>query len=147
LNQVKEILTSKPILVAPQHDKDYILMTDATDKTIASVLAQKDDAGLERNVAYFSRKLLPRECNYSVLEKEGLAVLASCLKFHDWIYGHRVLVRTDHRALEFLDSVATHNSRIARWKVILANYDIKTEYRRAKDHGNCDGLSRIEICD
>jgi hypothetical protein len=74
-------------------------MTDATDKTIASILAQKHDAGIERNVAYFSRKLLSRECNYSVLEKEGLAVLASRLIFHDWIYGRQVLVPTDHRAL------------------------------------------------
>ena len=56
-----------------------------------------------------------------------------------------ILALTDHRALEFLDSTAQHNSRIARWKIILDNYDIRTEYRRGIDHANCDGLSRIEF--
>ncbi len=142
-----DINKNKPILVAPKHDRDYIIMSDATDHTIAGILAQKADDGSERNVAYFSRKLLPNEVNYSVLEKEalGLGILACCLKWHDWIYGHKVIARTDHRALAFLESPAQHNSRIARWKVILSNYQLTTEYRRGADHGNCDGLSRVEF--
>ena len=114
LDKIKTILTTKPILAAPRHDKNYIIMSDATENTIASILAQEDDNGIERNVAYFSRKLLPRERNYSVIEKEALGILASCLRWHDWIYGHRIIVRTDHRALAFLDSTAQHNSTIAR---------------------------------
>jgi len=145
LNEVKRILTSRPILVAPRHDRDYVIMSDATKNSIAAILAQPDDNGVLRNVAYFSRKLLPRETRYSVLEVEALGILASCLKWHQWIYGHKILALTDHRALEFLDSTAQHNSRIARWKIILDNYDIRTEYRRGIDHANCDGLSRIEF--
>jgi hypothetical protein len=147
LEKVKLILTSKPVLVAPRHDKDYIIMSDATDKTIASVLVQEDDQGIQRNVAYLSRKLLPNERNYSVLEKEALGILASCLKWHQWIYGHKILALTDHRALEFLESTAQHNSRIARWKIILSNYNLQTRYRKGSEHINCDSLSRIEIVD
>jgi RNase H-like domain found in reverse transcriptase len=47
-------------------------MADATQYTIARILAQKGDEGVERNVAYFSRKILPNEVNYSVIEKEAL---------------------------------------------------------------------------
>ena len=83
LNKIKQILTSKPVLVPPKHDRDYIIMSDATQHTIAAILAQKDDQGVERNVAYFSRKLLPNEINYSVIEKEALGILASCLEWHD----------------------------------------------------------------
>lgn len=145
LIKIKTILTSKPVLVPPRHDRGYIIMSDATQNTIAGILAQKDDHGIERNVAYFSRKLLPNEVNYSVIEKEALGILASCLKWHDWVYGHSIIARTDHRALAFLDSTAQHNARIARWKIILSNYDIVTEYRKGADHGNCDALSRIEF--
>jgi hypothetical protein len=77
-------------------------------------------------VAYFSRKLLPNEQNYSVIVKEALAILASCLKFHDWIFGHKVTVKTDHRALEFLEGIAQHNARITRWRIILSNYQLNT---------------------
>jgi len=114
LDKAKLILNSKPVLVAPRHAKDYIIMSDATDKTMASVLVQEDEQGIQRNVAYLSRKLLPNERNYSVLEKEALGVLASCLKWHQWIYSHKILALTDHRALEFLESTVQHNSRIAR---------------------------------
>ena len=146
LNEIKRILTSKPVLVAPKYDgRDFIIMSDATISSIAGILAQKDDNQIERNIAYFSRKLLPRERNYSVLELEGLAVLSCILHWHDIIYGYKILVRTDHRALEFLDTLAQHNSRIARWRIILSNYDIRTEYRNAAAHSNCDGLSRVEI--
>jgi len=55
LEKVKLIPTSKPVLVAPRHDKEYIIMSDATDKMIASVLVQEDDQGMQRNVAYLSQ--------------------------------------------------------------------------------------------
>ena len=147
LERVKHILTSNPILVPPRHDRDYIIMSDATERTVAALLIQEDDDGTQRNVAYFSRKLLPNERNWSVLEKEGYGILLSVLKWHQWVYGHRILALTDHRALAFLESTAQHNSRIARWKVILSNYAITTKFRRGIDHGNCDSLSRIEMPD
>ena len=146
LNQIKQILTSKPVLVAPIFDgREFRIMCDATVTSIAGILAQQDNNGIERNIAYFSRKLLPRERNYSVLELEGLAILSCVLHWHQLIYGYKILVRTDHRALEYMDTLAQHNSRIARWKIILSNYEIRTEYRKAADHSNCDGLSRIEF--
>ena len=148
LEKVKLILTSKPVLVAPTDDKDYIIMSDATDKTIASILVQEDDQGIQRIVAYLSRKLLPNKRNHSLLEKEALGILASCLKWHPWIYGHKILALTDHRALQFLESTAQHNSRIARWKIISSNYNLQTRYRKGLlCHINCDSLSRIEIAD
>lgn len=55
-------------------------MQHNTHFTIASILAQKDDHSVEQNVAYFSRKLLPNEVNYRVLEKEALGILAFCFK-------------------------------------------------------------------
>jgi hypothetical protein len=147
LEKKKEILTSKPILVAPKFDRAFIIMCDATNCSVASLLAQKDDQGIERNVAYYSRKLLPREQNYSVIEKECLAILASCLHWHNWIYGYKILVRTDHSSLRYLNTAAQHNARLARWYIILSNYDLTTEYRKGALHSNCDGLSRVEIND
>lgn len=145
LNEIKRILTSKPVLVPPKFDgREFIIMSDATISAVAAILSQKDDNGVERNIAYFSRKLLPRETRYSVLELEMLGILSACLKFHDIIYGYKVVVRTDHRALEYLDTLSRHNARVARWKIILAPYNLITEWRSGANHGNCDGLSRIE---
>ena len=145
LQKIKQILCSKPVLVAPRHDKDFILMSDATECTIAAILAQRDDQGVERNVAYYSKKLSPRERNFSVIEKECCGILNAVLHWHSWLYQRRTLVRTDHAALTFLQTAARHNSRLARWHVILSNYDLDFEYRKGSLHANCDGLSRIEM--
>jgi hypothetical protein len=147
LQEIKRILTSKPVLVAPQYDRQFILSSDATNLTIAAILSQIDDQGCERNIAYYSRKLLPREINYSVVEKECLGVVAACTHWHTWIYGHKILVRTDHSSLRYLKTAAKHNSRLARWYILLSNYDMTWEYRKGSLHSNCDGLSRVEMND
>ena len=97
---------------------------------IAGILAQCDDLGVERNNGYFSAKLKPHQKNYSVIEKEAFAVLQSCLKWQHIIYGYEVHVKSDHKALQFMDSVANHNARISRWRVILGGCHLKTEYRK-----------------
>lgn len=147
LERIKNILISKPILVAPKHDRDFIIMADASDKTIAAILAQKDDQGVERNVAYFSRKLLPRQINYGITQKECYAIAAAVIHWHQYIYGHKILVRTDHSSLRFLNTAAKHNAMLARWRILLSNYEITFEYIRGNLHSNADGLSRIEMND
>ena len=145
LQQIKNVLLSKPVLVAPKFDRGFILMCDATQFTIAGILSQADDNGVERNLGYYSRKLIPREINFSVIEKECLAVLASVIHWHQWIWGYPVQIRTDHSSLRYLSSAAKHNSRLARWHIILSNYNLTWSYRKSTAHGNADGLSRVEI--
>ena len=148
LNKITLIMTSKPVLVAPIFDgREFFLHSDATVTSVAGCLLQKDDHGVERNIGYFSKKLLPRQQKYSVCELECYGILTGCLKFHEMIYGYKVVARTDHKSLEFLDSLSNSNSRIARWRVILSTYNLTTEYRPAAQHANCDGLSRVEMLD
>ncbi|GFX16047.1 retrovirus-related Pol polyprotein from transposon 412 [Trichonephila clavipes] len=50
--QLKEALTSSPILIYPQPDKPFILDTDASNESVGAVLSQEID-GQERVVAYW----------------------------------------------------------------------------------------------
>ncbi|GFW52474.1 retrovirus-related Pol polyprotein from transposon 297 [Trichonephila clavipes] len=52
--QLKEALTSSPILIYPQPDKPFILDTDASNESVGAVLSQEIDA-IERVVAYWSQ--------------------------------------------------------------------------------------------
>ncbi|GFS87514.1 retrovirus-related Pol polyprotein from transposon 412 [Trichonephila clavipes] len=52
--QLKEALTSSPILIYPQPDKPFILDTDASNESVGAVLSQEID-GQERVVAYWSQ--------------------------------------------------------------------------------------------
>ena len=63
------------ILRVAEPSKPYILQTDASEKGLGAVLSQTTEAGKEHPIAFASRKLLQRERNYSVIEKECLALL------------------------------------------------------------------------
>ena len=56
-------------------EKPFILYMDASGKGIGAVLYQKNDQGKERIIACVSRTLNQHEKNYSITEKECLAIV------------------------------------------------------------------------
>ena len=71
---LKDRLCSSPVLKSPDLSSEFILQTDASVHGIGAVLSQKDDNGEDHPVAYFSKKLLAREFQYSTVEKECLVI-------------------------------------------------------------------------
>jgi len=74
-NQLKDSLTSSPVLRTPNFSKQFILLCDASLHGIGCVLAQVDEEGTELPIAYMSEKLLKAQQNFSVTELERLAVI------------------------------------------------------------------------
>jgi hypothetical protein len=72
--KLKKALCSEPVLRSPDFGRPFILQTDASDRGVEAVLSQRDADGVEHQVGYFSCKLLHREVNYSMVEKECLAI-------------------------------------------------------------------------
>ena len=70
---------------------------------VAGVLSQLDEDNLEHPVAYYSRKLLPREMKYSTVEKECLAIRVVMHAFRVYFLGKPFQLQTDHRALMWLN--------------------------------------------
>jgi len=61
-------------LKLPDLDKEFILQTDAFDVGIGACLLQQHE-GVKHPVLYASKKLLGRERNYPVGEREALAIV------------------------------------------------------------------------
>ena len=51
-------------------------------------------------IAYASKSLKSTEENYAQIEKELYAVVFGCKRFHEYMYGRRVIVESDHKPLE-----------------------------------------------
>ena len=73
---LKEILCSLPSLTLPVVGDVFLLQTDASGVGLGAVLSVVRK-GEEFPVAYYSRKLQPRERKYSASELEGLAVVTA----------------------------------------------------------------------
>ena len=73
--KLKELLLTPPNLKVAEPTKRYVLQIDASEQGLGAVLSQAALNGEEHPVAFASRKFLPREKNYSVIEKECLAIV------------------------------------------------------------------------
>ena len=143
--ELKRRLTCAPVLKSPDFSKQFILQTDASERGIGAVLSQRTADGEEHPIAYYSRKLLPREEKYATVEKECLAIKLGVQAFRVYLLGRQFVVQTDHRSLEWLHRLKENNARLTRWSLSLQPYMFTVEHRAGKDNINADGLSRGAI--
>ena len=94
---LKTALTQAPILAYPDFQQPFHLYVDASDEAHGMVLGQIQN-GKEVVIAYAGRKLLAAEKNYSVTEREALAVVAGIKHFQPYVYGRKFTVHTYHNA-------------------------------------------------
>jgi hypothetical protein len=140
-SELKRLLGSQPVVILPDLSKTFTLRTDASDVGLGAVLLQETSDGL-RPVSYASRKLLPAEVRYATIEKECLAVVWAIRKFEQFLYGHSFVLETDHQPLTFLQKGKLSSNRLARWALILQEYDIRVKVIPGKENIGADFLSR-----
>jgi len=73
------VFTSRPLLVAPDLDKEFRVEADASNFATGGVLSIKCKDNKWRPVAYISKSLNETERNYEIHDKEMLAVIR-CLE-------------------------------------------------------------------
>ena len=71
-------------------------------------------------------------------------------RFHNYLYGRRFTLITDHKLLtailnpkQGIPSLAA--ARMQRWALILTGYSYDIEYRSTHAHANADGLSQLPV--
>ena len=93
--QLKNVLTSAPILGFPREEGLWYLDTDAIDVETGAVLSQIQD-GEERVIVYVSKSLEGSEQRYCRARKELLAVVRPLKHFKCYLYGQKITVRMDN---------------------------------------------------
>ncbi|XP_052622617.1 uncharacterized protein LOC128127914 [Lactuca sativa] len=98
-DKIKELLTSTPIIQAPNWDLPFEIMCDASNYDVGAVLGQKN--GKVSHVSYYaSRTLDNAQSNYSTTEKELLTIVFAVEKFRQYLLGTKVIVYLDHADLK-----------------------------------------------
>jgi len=139
--QLKQALTSAPILVVPCDEGQYVLDTDASDTALGAVLQQEQNGKLHV-VGYASRTLNPTESRYCITHCELLGVVVGFKKYRQHLLGRPIIVWTDHAALKYLLTTPEPVGQQGRWLDLLSEYDITIHHRPGRFHGNSDALSR-----
>ncbi|CAN6566303.1 unnamed protein product [Malus baccata var. baccata] len=141
-NQLKELLTTAPIIVPPDWSLPFELMCDASDYALGAVLGQRKDKR-PHVIYYASRTLNDAQLNYSTMEKELLAVVFALDKFRSYLIGTKVIVFTDHAALKYLLTKKEAKPRLIRWMLLLQEFDIEIRDKKGSENVVADHLSRM----
>ncbi|XP_062594195.1 uncharacterized protein K02A2.6-like [Saccostrea cucullata] len=138
---IKAMITKAPILAYYNPGLPLTLSVDASPSSrgLGATILQQG-----RPIAYASRALTASQRNYAQIEKEALAVVFGCQKFHQYIYGRSVTVESDHKPLQsiFQKPLLAAPLRLQRLLLAVQKYDLKIEYKPGKLMFVADALSR-----
>lgn len=138
-NNLKILLTNAPVLKYFDTEETVTLSVDASSEGIGACILQKGQP-----VSFASVSLNESQRNYAQIEKELLAIVYGCQKFHQYIYGRKTDVETDHKPLEslFKKSLANAPKRIQRMMLKIQCYDLDVKYKPGTELYIADTLSR-----
>ncbi|GBG77024.1 hypothetical protein CBR_g23350 [Chara braunii] len=114
-SKLKAALISTPVLIRPDPEKPFVLITDWQPEAISAILAQVGPSALEGVVEYASKSVPACKCNYAAPTGECYAALWGINHFRAYLYGRKFTLSMD--------------------------FDIR--HRKHKRHGNADGLTRL----
>jgi hypothetical protein len=139
-NNVKAVLTKKPVLQYYDVNKPIVLSVDSSKDGVAAVLIQNN-----LPCAYASKALTDAQKNYSQIEKEAYAIVFATERFHQYIYGKSdVSVESDHKPLQYIFNKPLHKcpARLQRMIIRIQPYNLKVQYKPGRELYIADALSR-----
>lgn len=142
---LQQKLVQKPTLALYDPHAVTELHTDACKVGLGGILLQRNECGVLRPVAYFSRQTTPEEQNYSSYDLETLAVVSALQKFRVYLVGIKFKIVTDCNSLRATFQKRDMIPRVARWWEQMQEFHFDIEYRAGVSMAHVDALSRNPI--
>ena len=121
--QLKEYLSRPTIMSRPKVDEVLFAYIVVASHAISLVLIRVD-SGVQRPVYYVSKLLHEAEVCYLPLENAILAVVHAARKLFHYFQSHTVVILTQ-LPLQSLLQRANYTGRVAKWGMVLRDFDIK----------------------
>jgi hypothetical protein len=106
------------ILFFPDWSKEFHVHVDAYSIALGAVLAQPGAGDIDHSLAFSRRKLSIAEINYTINEREGLAMVYELQTFLHYLLGGHFKMFIDHFTLKYLVNKLVLGGRICRWLLL-----------------------------
>ncbi|GFX72448.1 transposon Tf2-9 polyprotein [Trichonephila clavipes] len=142
---IAKTIAVKKFPVPTTQGKTTELHTDASQQGYGAVLLQEAEDGKLHPVQYMSQKTTPAEEKYSSHELEVLAVVKALKKFRTYLLGIHFKIITDCSAVQKTMDKKDLVNRIARWALLLEEYDYEIVHNSGQRMQHVDALSRYPV--
>ena len=132
-----------PIIIAPDWSLPFEIMCDVSDYAVGAVLGQRKSK-VFHPIYYASKTLTDAQLNYTVNEKELLAVVYAFEKFRSYLVDSKVVVFTNHSAIKYLVAKKDAEPRLIQWVLLLQEFDLEIRDRKGTENQVVDHLSILE---
>ena len=142
--QLKQALATAPVLCLYNRHRETELHTDASQDGYGAILLQRQSEDNRLHpVHYMSRRTTPAERKYHSYELEVLAVVRAVDKFRVYLHGISFKIVTDCAAFQQTLTKGDLKPRVARWAMLLEEYEYTIEHRAGTKMQHVDALSRV----
>jgi hypothetical protein len=132
----------KPLMLhRPNPELNFVLQTDASGVGIAAVLYQEQQH-TRRIISYASARLNEAQRRYHINEQECLAIVWAVKKYRPYLEEGPFILRTDNKALLWLNTAKESNAKLTRWALHLQEFSFTVEHCPGKENELPDLLSR-----
>lgn len=142
---LKTALSKDPVLHIYKQGAPLELHTDASSLGFGAVLLQKSDDGCFHPIHYMSRKTTPQQEKYCSYELEVLAIVEAVKKFRTYLLGTKFKIITDCEAFKKTVNKKDLPPKVARWAILLEEFDFEVVHRPGKQMKHADALSRNAV--
>ncbi|KAF2890539.1 hypothetical protein ILUMI_15634 [Ignelater luminosus] len=147
----KTWICSSDVLALYDPTKKLRLTCDSSCYGVGAVLSHVIN-GEEKPISFASKTLSSAEKNYAQIEREALAIVFGLKKYHNYPFGRRFELITDHFPLTIIfgekrNVPVTAAVRLQRWAILLSAYDYQMVYKKEADIPNADALSHLPLPD
>ena len=141
---MKQALTSEPVVILASDDKPYLLECDASNAAVGAVLyQQREDTGQWHVVGYMSKRLGGAQSRYDPSKLELLALIVSLRHWRHYLQGCKCLtIITDNEPLISLRTTKNPSRMLQRWLHFIESFQFTIKHRPGKQNIGSDFLSR-----
>ena len=118
--------------------KPVTLQCDASLKGLGACIIQN-----RQPIMFASKSLMDTETRYANIERELLAIVYGCEKFHTYLYSRTFIVEMDHKPLGMisLKNLTVAPAQLQRMLLCLQQYDLVITYQPGREMLLADALS------
>jgi hypothetical protein len=122
---IKRVISEAPILASLDYLKDFLILSFASEHTIATVLLQKNEEGFEQPISFFSKSLRDTKLKYDIMEKQAYVMVKALKDFRTYVLHSKIITYVPTSFVKHILVQPDSDGRRGRWLAKIQEFDLE----------------------